>query len=262
MFLSCKLVSSSMCRADFSTSGVPFITNPHPVTLQPGGYQTIRLSGVASTPGHLQIRGVRVQLHDGSSTDVLLPLVTDKERSKRDKRKTRLVADQSKSKKSGIDARWSMISTSSRETGQRGSVLESKSDATPAGGEKWLECDVVEAQPVVWIKKTSLTHGTVMLYDGEASTIKITLENSSSTVVDFLKLSFDDSATRAAQALLSEGELSSEQAYEIEWDIVNRPVFYWNVEGDMSIPPGGRTTVTVTCLGKVGWLAHPLPAFV
>jgi hypothetical protein len=145
-----------------------------------------------------------------------------------------------------------MISAPSQESGHK-VTSEGKNDPSLDGGDKWLECDVVEAQPVVWIKKTSLTHGTVMLYDGETSTIKITLENSSSTTVDFLKLSFDDSASRAAQAMLSEGELSSEQAYEIEWDIVNRPVFSWNAEGDMSIPPGGRTTITVTCLGKAGW---------
>lgn len=91
-----------------------------------------------------------------------------------------------------------------------------------------------------------------------SSTIKITLENSSSTTVDFLKLSFDDSATRAAQAILSEGELTSEQAYELEWDIVNRPVFSWKADEDMSILPGGRMTVTVTCLGKVGWSVDSL----
>lgn len=35
--------------------------------------------------------------------------------------------------------------------------------------ENWLECMVVEEQPLLWIKKTSLTHGTVMLYNGERS---------------------------------------------------------------------------------------------
>ena len=83
--------------------------------------------------------------------------------------------------------------------------------------------------------------------------IRITLENSSSTPVDFIKLSFDDSTLRDAQLVLSEGELSPEAAYEREWDIINRPVFSWESDAEMSIPPGGRTTVTVKCLGKVGW---------
>jgi hypothetical protein len=33
--------------------------------------------------------------------------------------------------------------------------------------DRWLECKVVDEQPLVWIKKTNLTHGTVMLYNGE-----------------------------------------------------------------------------------------------
>lgn len=85
------------------------------------------------------------------------------------------------------------------------------------------------------------------------STIKITLENSSSTPVDFVKLSFDDSASRAAAAMLAEGESTGERAYELEWDAIHRPVFTWNGETDVAIPPGSRTTLSITCLGKVGW---------
>ena len=73
----------------------------------------------------------------------------------------------------------------------------------------------------------------------------------SSVAVDFIKLSFEDSASRRAQALLSEGEMTSEQAYELEYDIVHRPVFSWTSE-QVSIAPGGRTTISVDCLGKVG----------
>lgn len=85
------------------------------------------------------------------------------------------------------------------------------------------------------------------------STIKITLENSSSTPVDFVKLSFDDSASRTAAAILSEGESTGERAYELEWDAIHRPVFTWNGETDVAIMPGGRTTLSITCLGKAGW---------
>lgn len=68
-----------------------------------------------------------------------------------------------------MEARWSMISTSSREigAGHRDNDVDGKKESMLEGAERWLECSVVEAQPVVWIKKTSLTHGTVMLYDGE-----------------------------------------------------------------------------------------------
>jgi hypothetical protein len=59
---------------------------------------------------------------------------------------------------------------------------------------------------------------------------------------------------RTAQLALAEGELGTEGQYEVEWDVINRPVFSWEGEGgDVKIPPGGSYTVTVRCLGKVGW---------
>lgn len=149
-----------LSESDDSTTGVSFVTNPHPIALAPGGFQTVRLSGVATTSGSLEIRGVRLRLQDGSTTDVLLPNISEKERSKRDKRRSRVIADAAKSKRQGMEARWSMTSHGSGQgdLDRRASI----SSAT-----KWLECKVVEEQPVVWIKKTSLTHGTIMLYDGE-----------------------------------------------------------------------------------------------
>jgi len=71
--------------------------------------------------------------------------------------------------------------------------------------------------------------------------------------VDFVKLSFDDSTARVAQLAISEGDLSPEEAYELEWDMMNRPVFSRENEGETSITPGGRGTLFIRCLGKVGW---------
>jgi len=90
------------------------------------------------------------------------------------------------------------------------------------------------------------------------STIRITLENTSTLPVDFVQLSFQDSTTGRSQAIISEGErdLSAGEAYEIESDLVNRPVFRWDQQkGEpIVIPPGGgRKTIDVRCLGKVGW---------
>lgn len=86
-----------------------------------------------------------------------------------------------------------------------------------------------------------------------SSTIRITVENSSSVPVDFIKLSFDDSAALDAQKILSEHELSPLEAYELDWDTLNRPVLLWENDDDTSISPGGRLTLNVRCLGKVGW---------
>ena len=55
-------------------------------------------------------------------------------------------------------------SGSLRRVVQTEAIPDSKS---PEKGRKWLECLVVEEQPLLWIKQSSLTHGTVMLYHGE-----------------------------------------------------------------------------------------------
>ena len=158
---SCKCdICALACGINGSTTGVSFVTNPHPIALASGGFQTVRLSGVATTPGSLEIRGVTLRLKDGSTTNVLLPSVSEKDQSKRDKRKSRVLADAAKSKRQGMEARWSMTSHGS---GQ----FDLDRKASMSAATKWLECKVVEEQPVVWIKKTSLTHGTVMLYNGE-----------------------------------------------------------------------------------------------
>jgi hypothetical protein len=79
------------------------------------------------------------------------------------------------------------------------------------------------------------------------------LENSSSTPVDFIKLSFDDSTAREAQAAASEGELAPEHAYELDWDQLNSPALTWENPNETYIPPGGKATLLVRCLGKIGW---------
>ncbi|WVR06234.1 hypothetical protein IAU60_003264 [Kwoniella sp. DSM 27419] len=235
------------------TSGAPFITSPLPLTLPAVSVQTIRVTGHSPVPGRLQIKGVSIRLPDGSSAEIYVPLIDTAEQQKRDRRKSRLDVDTGKVKRYGMEARFAALDKATK-----GDVDE------PGGsdsGDKWLECQVVEELPLAWIKRTSLTHGTVMLYNGESSSIRITLENSSSVPIDFIKLTFEDSTAREAQAIIHEGELTSEQAYELEWDQLKRPVFTWQreqqddaaaVDGKVLIAPGGRLTLNVRCLGKVG----------
>ncbi|WWD18356.1 hypothetical protein CI109_102806 [Kwoniella shandongensis] len=225
------------------TSGVPFVTSPLPLTLPALSVQTVRVTGTAPAPGLMQVRGVSIRLTDGSYNEILLPVIDAQDKLRRDKHKSRVKREVGKVKRSGLDARFAALSVADRDAGSEGPDLK----------EKWLECKVVEELPLAWIKRTSLTHGTVMLYNGETSTIKITLENSSSVPIDFIKLTFDDSTAREAQAIIQEGELTPEQAYELEWDQLNRPVFTWEKGDDeISIAPGGKATISVRCLGKVG----------
>jgi len=72
--------------------------------------------------------------------------------------------------------------------------------------------------------------------------------------VDFLRLSCDDSTIAPAQAALTEGDLSIYDAYETEYQLINRPVFSWDrTQEDTEIPAGKKVAITVSCNGKVGW---------
>jgi hypothetical protein len=152
---SCKLASSrKISQLTERTSGVPLATSPLPLIIPALSVQTVRVAAIASTPGILQIKGVALRLHDGSRTEILLPVIDASDKRQHDKRRSRMSMEIGKTKRSGTDARLSM-----RGAGPEGDEEE------PEG--KWLECVIIEEQPLVWIKKTSLTHGTVMLYHGE-----------------------------------------------------------------------------------------------
>ena len=111
--------------------------------------RTVRIAAIASSPGAVSIKGINLRLPDGSRTEILLPVIDEGEKMKRDKRKSRLSMEISKTKRSGVDARHRLLEEELEVEG------------------KYLECEVIEEQPLVWIKKSSLTHGTVMLYHGE-----------------------------------------------------------------------------------------------
>ncbi|KAG8925375.1 hypothetical protein FRC01_010290 [Tulasnella sp. 417] len=134
---------------------------------------------------------------------------------------------------------------------RRQSLVEAAKAAPPAT-QTFLTCKVVEEQPLLRIRRTTLSHGAVMLYDGESSTFRLTVENISSIPVDFIKLAFDDTSMSTAQQSLADGELSVAEAYETEYDLVNRPVFTYQGISNQSIGPEKKATIAVTCFGKLG----------
>jgi hypothetical protein len=85
------------------------------------------------------------------------------------------------------------------------------------------------------------------------SSIRITLENVSRLPIDFLRLIFSDSTITLAQQALAEGTLSVFDTYETEHSLIHKPVFSWDQKDANCIPPGQKLTLTVTCIGKVGW---------
>jgi len=86
-----------------------------------------------------------------------------------------------------------------------------------------------------------------------SSTIRIALENTSSSPIDFINLSFTDSLSQSIQAYLTDNELPAVEAYELQAEALQRPVFTWEGTKETSILPGASHVLEVKCLGKIGW---------
>jgi len=221
-----------------STSGLRFEPRPIRATVPPGSFHTVRIGGVALEAGTLSVRGVRVTLPCALEREFLLPVWTDEDEAARSKRES-VEATRERVKRIGLEAR------------RRAGDEQVDETARPL---RFLQCAVVPAQPSLRIVATSLTHGALMLYDGEVTTFEITLENVGERPADWLDLSFADSHTSAARARLREGEMTASEAFELEHLLQHRPVFVWLAPDlPMRIEAGARATLTVECFGKVGW---------
>ncbi|GBE81971.1 TRAPP II complex [Sparassis latifolia] len=226
-----------------STSGVPFESNTIPIVVPANTYHPVRMSGKALAAGTLVIRGCIVQAPGGISREFVLPLSTEEEEDRRLRRRSAIECESGRSKHSGLRSRpWA-----------KGVGSINKQIRSDKPSMRFLECKIVPEQPLLRIRRTSLTHGAVMLYNGETSTIRITLENVSMLPIDFIRLTFDDSTIAPAQQALADGELSVFETYETEYDLIHRPALTCDSSHQSQVvAPGEKAIVTVDCFGKVG----------
>ncbi|KAI0341607.1 hypothetical protein BDW22DRAFT_1358429 [Trametopsis cervina] len=224
-----------------STTGVALETKPLALVVPANSFHPVTIAAHALTPGSLTIRGCIVQAPGGASREFLLPLSTEDEDIRRERKRSSIACESGRAKYFGLEAR------PTERTEKRASMSAQKVIS------QFLKCKVVAEQPLLRIRRTSLTHGAVMLYNGERSTIRLTLENVSALPIDFIHLTFDDSTIAPAQQILSDGELSVFETYETEYELIHRPTFSWeDKRSGQAIAPGGKAVITVSCFGKVG----------
>ena len=111
--------------------------------------------------GNLVVRGCLVQAPNGLSREFGLPLSTEEEEDKLMKRKTAIACEYGRTKYSGLAAHpWK------RPAEKRASIMASSSKK-PAKAIQYMGFKVVPELPLLRIRRTSLTHSAVMLYNGE-----------------------------------------------------------------------------------------------
>ncbi|KAM3073466.1 hypothetical protein ACMFMF_006673 [Clarireedia jacksonii] len=118
-----------------------------------------------------------------------------------------------------------------------------------------LGLNVIDRQPIVAIKSTTLSQSALMVLEGERQKFSITLENrSTDTPVDLLMFSFKDSTQAPLQTAMSNREASPAELYEYELILARKPALrYVPRPGDRPyIAPGGTATVDIEVLGKPG----------
>ncbi|KAH8106969.1 TRAPP II complex [Cristinia sonorae] len=225
------------------TTGVRIDTQAIPVIIPANSFHPVTITAKPLEPGLLTIRGCVAQAPGGSSQEFVLPLSTEEEEQKQSRRRSARDCEMGRSKYTGLESRpW-----------DRGSKRASGTTQASQKPVKYLQCKVVPEQPLLRIRRTSLTHGAVMLYNGETTTIRVTLENVSALPIDFLRLTFDDSTIAPAQQALSEGELTVFETYETEYSLIRNPVFTWDSKRNpQDIKPTQKIVISVNCFGKVG----------
>ncbi|KAJ3829021.1 TRAPP II complex [Lentinula raphanica] len=227
-----------------STSGVPFESSSTSLIIPARSYHRVILSGKALATGSLIIRGCIVQAPGGAPREFVLPLATEEEEERIAHKRSAALCEAGRFKYSGLDGfpweRKNRLPNSGSKSSRSSSTM------------MFLECKVVPEQPLLRIRRTTVTHGALMLYDGEMSSIRITFENISALPIDFIRLAFDDSTITPAQQALAEGEMSVFETYETEYALIHRPVFSWAKNDSVTIAPGRKVTLTINCFGKVG----------
>ncbi|KAF9533009.1 TRAPP II complex [Crepidotus variabilis] len=231
-------------EVSLSTSGVPFDSQPMRVVIPASTLHQVVISGKATETGVLTIRGCFVQAPGGIPREYILPLYTTEEEERLARKRRVILSESCRFKYPPLE----------RHPWTQADKHKSIPNAEAAIGSafKFLECKVVPEQPLLRIRRSSVTHGALMLYDGEKSIIRITLENVSSIPVDFLHLASEDSTIGPSQKALQEGNLSVFETYETEFNLIHRPVLTWDKDESKSIAPNQNLTLTLGCFGKVG----------
>ncbi|KAG0213874.1 hypothetical protein BGX28_003298 [Mortierella sp. GBA30] len=228
-----------------STSGVEFEAIPTSTVIPAQTTVSIKVGGIPKSPGDLVIRGCLVQIAHCVEQEFFVT----------DPRTGGPVGEEAKNVSANSEAL-----TRFKKRGLESFTMKPKMKGGDAAIEpKFASVTVIPTQPLLKISSTSLQHGSVMLFEGEKTTLRLTLENIGSIPVDFVTLTFSDSTSQLGHGNNNYGnnntngaELSAEDAYEMELFLKKTHVFSWNRDVECHIPVGGTREIKVDVLGKRG----------
>lgn len=121
---------------------------------------------------------------------------------------------------------------------------------------EFLNLTAIEPQPLVVVKSTSLAQSSLMILEGERQVFSVTLQNLSTTPVDFMLFSFKDSTQEPLQAALEKRDATPAELYEYELILMKRQALRLpKSQKGRNIAPGGVAVFEFEIFGKPG-LTH------
>ena len=101
----------------------------------------------------------------------------------------------------------------------------------------------------------TLPQAAIMILEGERKQFTMTIRNTSATTaVDFVHISFQDSATLAIQTAISNKDLPAAELHELEVQLAHYPSLRWCKSSDeesLKIQPGEEMDFTVEIVGRI-----------
>ncbi|KAL5453641.1 hypothetical protein PMIN06_005405 [Paraphaeosphaeria minitans] len=221
-----------------AAEGAEFVAHEELFILGPYRTQKFPISGVARVEGTLNIIGCYVKVT--GCRERLFPIFSDPWRPEREL----------KMKKIGLKA--CLGAPISRPTSAVGTAADVGKASSPKP--ETLTFNVIADQPVVVITDVSLPQGAVMVLEGERRRFTVTVKNTSdTTAVDFVHITFQDSATAAIQAAISNRDLPSAELHELEVQLAQFPSLRWIKDEDeevISIKPGHEAQFDIEVIGR------------
>lgn len=131
------------------------------ISIPANSLHQIVLSGRATATGILTVRGCFVKAIGSSTREYVLPLYTMEEEERVLRKRRAIAAESGRVKYTGLD-RYFRSKDTKHPSGRLSSGTADT--ATPF---KFMECKVVPEQPLLRVRRSSVTHGALMLYEGE-----------------------------------------------------------------------------------------------
>ena len=225
-----------------AAEGVEFTGHEKLFILGPYRTQKFQISGIARSTGTLDIVGCYIKVI--GCRERLFPIFPEPWRPERER----------KMKTMGLKA--AIGAPTSRPSSAVASSIDARLIDTGPSAPKpeILTYTVIPEQPVVIVTDVSLPQGAVMVLEGERKRFTITVKNTSqTTAVDFVHISFQDSASAAIQAATLNKDLPVAELHDLETQLAKFPSLRWCKDGDdevHTIKPAESAIFEIEVVGR------------